>query len=901
MVVEELITILGFKTKGVADLMKAKKAYDAFVKGIRGNSRTLATAIGKSTGLFEVHSQGLKKNERAVAAFTRQVDRLGGSMRATTLSVTGLSRGYDQVGRSAKKARAEISRTSAAQRRADRMALLGSTALSAVPRRRGRAGAAPVPGSRAAARAARAGSAGSGLAAGAVGGVLARFAPGALIGGLAAGAAVKGTVGNAVSFEAAMAEVRKKANVPSEEAFAAIEKSIKRTSIELGVAQNDVAALTAEAAASGVEFQNLDRFIKLAAKASVGWDMTAQETSQKLAEIQAGTNMTIGEMETLADKINALGDNSAAKERNIVEMFHRSGAAAKEAGVDFDTTLATLTAVNSAGMQPEIASRWFNSFAGGLRTASEDSDDMVDGLKKLGLTVEQVKTGMKRNAAGTIVDFFERLEKSADAAEIAIKLFGKGWWDETLRAKGASAELRKQLSFLTDSKNYSGSLGKGLAVQLGTTENHLKRLSALSKDVGDRLARWTLPGINQTIETLITHMDELQRRKALADAGAGPDGPSDSTGRAVRKFKEGVGWVYDKALDNFLAPLPTEDRARKQSAVNMQEAADKEALTVKKRKEAAILEERAKKAGKSDRAHMRGQAAALRSEADAAQQQAGSAARVAGAAGGRDMTDVEVGEAYAKASIESRRRQQALEEAVSSGRRNRAGNYMVKGQMTPMTATEIHDELAQIRKHLGIDTAKVENVPIAGNVERKVPLPPARPDEFKPKVDASEIDAAKGKATEAEGVMKTALNGEYHPSVNTEQLEKAISLANVFAGVMRSVAAGGVQAVKTAAGTTAGQAIGGLGKPGARPAPSGGTMTAQLKGDLNPASAVRRASRDTRTAMRGVGGGGTNVGGVVVNVAKTNASPSEIGRAAGAGVTRSVKSWSVGGSEPVST
>lgn len=549
---------------------------------------------------------------------------------------------------------------------------------------------------------------------------------GAVVGYQALKKSISSTVGEAISFEKAMAEVKKKVDAPSSEAFASLERGIKQASKDLGIAQNEVAALTAEAGASGVAFGDLDRFIKLASKASVGWDVTPQDASEKLAKIKAAGNLTIGEMETLGDKINALGDNSAAKERDIVEMFSRSGAAAKEAGVDYDTTLALLTSVNSAGMQPEIASRWFNAFSGGLRTASEDNDDMVAGLKTLGLTTKDVSEGMKRDAGKTMIDLFDRLSKSPDAANAAIKMFGKGWWDESLRAKAAGAEIQKQLDLVRNPGRYNGSLDKGLQIQLGTTARHLEQLSALSADVGDRMGRWALPPINKTIESVLKGVDDLERRFKVMNAGKGPDSDSDQTGRFVRSIKDAAGSLIDKGLDTFVAPLPTADPARQSSAKNAEIARDQKILADKRRAEADLLDVQRAKANKADKKLLTEKAAKLRLEADAAQSISEGATRTAAVSGARDMTDVEVGDAAAKRSVQIQREARGLEAALAGGK---GKNVSIPGSGVVMAREAAQAALDAIRVEMTSGPGKVETITPAPAAlpSMKVPLPPDRP------------------------------------------------------------------------------------------------------------------------------------------------------------------------------
>lgn len=349
-----------------------------------------------------------------------------------------------------------------------------------------------------------------------------RFGAGALAGAgmraflpLGGAFAAKKAFDQAVQWNTAWAEVRKKVNDGDEEGFQALEKTLRRLSLDLGIARSEMAGLTAEAGAAGIAYKDLERFMVLTSKAANGWDMAPREASEKLAGIKAGTGYTIDQMAVLADKINALGDNSNAKERDIVEMFGRVGAAAREAGVDVDSTLAILTGVRSGGMETEVTARWFGALTGGLRTAADAPKRVERGLKMLGLTAKKVSEGMKKDGAGTLIDLFERLEKSPKAVEAAVAIFGREWWDETMRAKGGLAEVRKQLEFIRDPKNYAGSLDKSWDVQAKTANIHLKRSQELVSRIGEALSSWTLAPFNAAVDSVIAKMRDLDERASL--------------------------------------------------------------------------------------------------------------------------------------------------------------------------------------------------------------------------------------------------------------------------------------------------------------------------------------------------------------------------------------------------
>ena len=344
---------------------------------------------------------------------------------------------------------------------------------------------------------------------------------GAYLGVQGARMAARATVGQSISFEKAMAEVRKKVDGMDDPAeFAKMGEAVSKWAIAYGRAREEVAGLVAEAGAGGVTLKDMPEFVRINLAAATAWDATADKTSNALAKIRAATQWTNPQLEEFVDKVNALADAGSAKEMDVVDMFQRAGAAAKAAGVDFDTSLSFLTAMNNVAIAPEVAARGFNAFASTLRTATEQQDRVDEGLKMIGLSAKKVEKGMKADGRGTMLDVLERLDKSTDKAKVAIKIFGKEWWDEVARAGQALPEIRKNLAIVNDPKNWKGSAQQNLNIQLRTTDNHLKRLSALTSEVGDKLGRWALPAINEGIEKILAGMDALEKRAADKKAEA---------------------------------------------------------------------------------------------------------------------------------------------------------------------------------------------------------------------------------------------------------------------------------------------------------------------------------------------------------------------------------------------
>ncbi|GHE72355.1 hypothetical protein GCM10019059_35040 [Camelimonas fluminis] len=527
-----ILDLIANTGKGADKAKKDLKGVKDAAKGLKGSAGAGPDKLRKD---LEKLTPAARKAARELAIAShreRQIGRDGGVAKTT--------RQLDQATRAAKNLNKELARKPAA----NTVAMIGG---------RPRGGASPKPSARPAGKmppyvaggfvpvaprrwagrgSGRASGPATAAASAAEGGGAAlmaagrAFAPavGAYMGWQGVKAAGRNTVGKSISFESAMADVKRKVDLPAGGSYEQIEKWIDSAAIRFGKSRTEVASLVAELGAAGIGYNDLSRAIELNTKASVAWDMTAGDTGNTMAKIRAGQNLTMAQLEEFGDKVNAVADAGASKESDLVEMYQRAGASGEISGLDMDTSLAFLAGMNSSGIQPEIAARGFSAMVSKLRTASTGgTDKMEQGFGLLGLTGEQIEKGMMKDGVKTLHDFIGRFQKAKDQAGAATLIFGQGWWDEWSRMVKAMPEIQKYLALLGDESKWRGSMGNNLNIELKTTKNHMERLSALTEKVGDHLGRWLMPPINDAINKVIKTMDEFdaaaEKRKQADEAG----------------------------------------------------------------------------------------------------------------------------------------------------------------------------------------------------------------------------------------------------------------------------------------------------------------------------------------------------------------------------------------------
>ena len=327
-------------------------------------------------------------------------------------------------------------------------------------------------------------------------------------GGLAVGGAAAYSMKEAIAFDKAMANVRKKVNLAPGQSMADVEGIINNAARSMGMARTEAAEMAATAGAAGVDFKDLASFIDLTAKSATAFDMPAKQAAQAIAEVRAQTGWTNPQLKTFADKVNYLGDTSAAAEKDVLGMFQRSAAAAKASGVDFDTSLAAMTALRSGGMQEDVSARFFANFAQRLRVAGQLGKKSAEGFKELGLSLEDVRKGMQVDAQGTILKVLDRLEKSPDKVGVGLKIFGQEWADEAARFTQVIPEMRRLMEGLRIGA-YQGSLDTALKIDLDTTTKKFDQLKASASELADTLARPMLPGLNSVLDGATSRIESL--------------------------------------------------------------------------------------------------------------------------------------------------------------------------------------------------------------------------------------------------------------------------------------------------------------------------------------------------------------------------------------------------------
>ena len=313
----------------------------------------------------------------------------------------------------------------------------------------------------------------------------------------------------AIDFETSISRVRKVMDgLETPKAIKEISTEIIGLSKQLPVSAKGFAEIYAAAGASGIARNEVKAFAKDVAGLSVAFEMTADQAGTSMAKLRNSLGMAQPEVMKLADAMNYLDQQTAARASQLVEFALRSGAVGQQAGLAAEKTVAFGAAMISAGADTEVAATSFNNMVKALTRGNSMTDRQVAALQTLGFVGKDaglnLAKAMQESAEPTIRDFISRIK--AMPKEMQASIISDFFGDET-RALPALIQnvdnLTKSLDAVGAPGNYAGSMAKELGVQMGTAAAQMQlaknNVEALQIEIGNLI----VPIINRLVPGII--------------------------------------------------------------------------------------------------------------------------------------------------------------------------------------------------------------------------------------------------------------------------------------------------------------------------------------------------------------------------------------------------------------
>ena len=338
----------------------------------------------------------------------------------------------------------------------------------------------------------------------------------------------------AMDFESEMAEVRKVVDFDTPQQFKEMGQDILDLSTKMPMAASGIAKIVAAGGQAGIARQDLMQFAQDAVKMGVAFDITADQAGDMMAKWRSAFNLNQDGVVALADKINYLGNTTAASAPLIADVVTRIGPLGEIGGGASGEIAALGASMVATGVQSDVAATGIKNLILGMTAGEGATKSQAAAFQQLGFDAADMAKRMQTDAKGAIMDVFRALQAlpKDQQASVLADLFGK-------ESIGAIAPLLTNLDALQDNFNkvnnamqYGGSVDAEYAARCGTTANQLSlfrnSITAVAIEIGSAL----LPAINSILQNIVPvvvafakwakeHQVLIQTMVALAASFAG--------------------------------------------------------------------------------------------------------------------------------------------------------------------------------------------------------------------------------------------------------------------------------------------------------------------------------------------------------------------------------------------
>jgi len=338
----------------------------------------------------------------------------------------------------------------------------------------------------------------------------------------------------AMEFESEMAEIRKVVDFDTPEQFKQMGQDILDLSTKMPMAASGIAKIVAAGGQAGIAKEDLLEFAQDAVKMGVAFDLTADQAGDMMAKWRSAFDLSQDGVVALADKINYLGNTTAASAPLISDVVTRIGPLGEIGGVASGEIAALGATMIQTGTQSDVAATGIKNLILGMSIGEKATKSQAAAFQQLGFDAADMAKRMQTDAKGAILDVFHAIQAlpKDQQAGVLKDLFG----EESI---GAISPLLSKLNLLEDNFNkvsdatkYGGSVDAEYAARCETTANQMylfkNSMTAVAIEIGSAL----LPAINSILRSIVPvvvafanwakeHQVLIQTMVALAASFAG--------------------------------------------------------------------------------------------------------------------------------------------------------------------------------------------------------------------------------------------------------------------------------------------------------------------------------------------------------------------------------------------
>lgn len=309
----------------------------------------------------------------------------------------------------------------------------------------------------------------------------------------------------AMEFESEMAEIRKVVDFDTPEQFKQMGQDILDLSTKMPMAASGIAKIVAAGGQAGIAKEDLLEFAQDAVKMGVAFDLTADQAGDMMAKWRSAFKLNQQDVMALADKINYLGNTTAASAPLISDVVTRIGPLGEIGGLASGEIAALGASMIETGTQSDVAATGIKNLILGMAAGEGATKSQAAAFQQLGFDAVDMAKRMRTDAKGAIMDVFRAIQSLPEYQQAGVlsDLFGKESIEAIAPLLTNLDKLQSKFEAVNDATKYGGAVDSEYAARCETTANQMylfkNSMTAVAIEIGSAL----LPAINSILRSIV--------------------------------------------------------------------------------------------------------------------------------------------------------------------------------------------------------------------------------------------------------------------------------------------------------------------------------------------------------------------------------------------------------------
>lgn len=322
---------------------------------------------------------------------------------------------------------------------------------------------------------------------------------------------------SSIDFETAFTGVRKTVTA-SEEEFEKLAKTIRGLALKIPVDTTELSKIGEIGGQLEVPIEDLESFILTIAKFGASTDaLTTDEAAIGLARFRKITNSSQKSVENFSNTIVGLANDVAVNEKEILDLSLTLAPMATQAGISTDQILGLAAALGSVGIQAGLGGTNFGAVIIEMQKAiGKGGQTLIDFAEVAGKSTQDFARDFKKDAAGSIIEFTERiaiLQKRGKNIPVLLDRLGfdgRRVARVLLAAAGSGDSFNKTLKLASKLFRENDAATKEANKRWATTASKFKVLLNRIKDLAIGIGDILKPKFDELLEALTPIIDNLR-------------------------------------------------------------------------------------------------------------------------------------------------------------------------------------------------------------------------------------------------------------------------------------------------------------------------------------------------------------------------------------------------------